>query len=435
MRRAAPRRDGAERRERAVRASLAFHPDFRRLWIGDAASQIGATASLFVLPLLAATVLHATPFQVGLVSTSLTASFLVLGLPVGAWVDRMRHRRVLIVADAGRALALGSLPAAAAAGVLTLPQVCLVALGYGVLTVFFDVAYQSCLPGLVGRDRLVEGNAKLAATQSVALMGGPTVGGAAAQALTVPYAVAANAVCFAWSAVWIARIRTPEARPPRDPDRNLGREIGEGLRFVFGHRLLRAIAGCTGAFNLFRTASQPMLIVLLAGGLGLSAGTIGMFFAVGAAGGVAGAFLARRIAAALGQGRTIWTSAAVGGLSALLVPLVRDDWRLWVAAAGEFGMAFGAAVYDVAQVSFRQALCPTRLLGRMNATMRFLVWGTMPVGAFLGGALASLAGTRTVLWVAAAGMATAFLPVYLSPLRSLRRLPDAEPEAAVPRAA
>ncbi|GAA3971250.1 MFS transporter [Actinomadura viridis] len=414
------------------RASLAFHPGFRRLWLGDAASQIGATATLFVLPLLAATVLDATPFQVGLVSTSMTAAFLLLGLPTGAWVDRMRCRRVLIIADAGRALALATLPLAAAAGVLTLPQLCLVALGYGVLTVFFDVAYQSYLPHLVGRDRLVEGNAKLAATQSVAQMGGPAAGGAAVQALTAPYAVVANVACFVWSAVWIARIRAPEARPPRDPDRHLGREIGEGLRFVFGHRLLRAIAGCTGAFNLFRSAGQPMLIVLLSGGLGLSAAGIGLFFTVGAAGGVAGAFFARRIAAAAGQGRTMWASTAGAGLCALLVPLAQDDWRLWLAAAGEFGLVFGAAVYDVAQVSFRQTLCPGRLLGRMNATMRFLVWGTMPLGAFLGGALASVAGPRTVLWVAAAGMTTAFLPLYLSPLRGLRRLPGAEAAAGVP---
>jgi MFS family permease len=411
----------------AFRESLAFHRDFRRLWIGDAASQIGATTSLFLLPLLAATVLHAAPFEVGLVSTSLTASFLVIGLPVGAWVDRMRRRRVLIVSDVGRALALASLPVSAAFGVLTLPQLCVVALGYGVLTVFFDVAYQSYLPHLVGWGRLVEGNAKLAATQSVAQMGGPTVGGLAAQAVTAPFAVVANAVCFAWSAVWITLIRTPEPRPPRAHDRHLGREIAEGLRFVTGQRLLRAIAGCTGSFNLFRTASQPMVIVLLSGRLHLAAGTIGLFFTVGATGGVVGAVLARRIAALAGQGRAIWMSAAVAGLFALLVPLAQNDWRLWLAAAGEFGLAFGAAVYDVAQVSFRQALCPGRLLGRMNATMRFLVWGTMPLGAFLGGAAASLIGVRAVLWIAAIGMTMAFLPIYLSPLRSMREMPAMEP--------
>lgn len=366
---------------------------------------------------LAVQTLHATPGQVGLVSASLTASFLLLGLPAGVWVDRVRRRRVLIVSDVGRTLALGSLAPAAAFGVLTLPQLYLVALGYGALTVFFDVAYQSYLPHLVGADRLAEGNAKLASTQSIAQMSGPSVGGLAVQALSTSYAVVANALCFAWSAAWIGLIRTREPRPPASPERHLGREAMEGLRFVLGHRLLRAIAGSTGSFNLFRMAGQPMMIVLLSSELGLPAGKVGLFFTIGAAGGVAGALCARRVAVAAGQGRAIWVSIAVTGPFGLLVPLAQDDWRFWLATAGEFVVALGSSIYDVAQISFRQALCPERLLGRMNATMRFLVWGTMPLGGLLGGALASLLGIRGVVWLAAVGMALAFLPTFLSPLR------------------
>lgn len=405
------------------RQSLAFHPDFRRLWVGDAASQLGAMATLFVLPLMAVQALEATAFQVGLVSASLTASFLVLGLPAGAWVDRMRRRTVLIVSDIGRAVLLGSLPLAAALGVLTLPQLYVVALAYGALTVFFDVAYQSYLPHLVGRGRLVEGNAKLAATQSAAQMSGPTVGGFAVQVLTASYAVVANALLFAWSAIWIGMIRSREPRPWPRPDRHLGREIVEGLRLVLGHRLLRAIAGCTGWFNLFSTASYPMVVVLLSRELGLASGTVGLFFTAGGVGGVVGALFARRLAAVVGQGRTIWLSVAATGPFALLVPLAANDWRLWLAGAGWFVMVCGASVYNVAQVSFRQALCPERLLGRMNATMRFLVWGTMPLGGLLGGGLGSLIGVRATVWIAAAGMALAFLPVFLSPLRGMRELP------------
>lgn len=377
---------------------------------------------------MAVRALHATPFEVGLVSSALTSSFLLLGLPAGALVDRMRRRRVLIAADLGRAVALALLPLSAALGVLPLPLLYGVALGYSALTVFFDVAYQSYLPSLVGWDRLVEGNAKLAATQSVAQMTGPMLGGFAAQILGASNAVIANAVCFAWSAVWITRIRRREPRPVPRRDRHLGREIVEGLRFVLGDRLLRAIAACTGPVNLYRTASQAMVIVLLSRELRLASGTIGLFFTIGAAGGAVGAFFARRIAAVVGQGRVIWMSAAAAGAFALLVPLAQVGWRLWLAAAGEFGLTFGATVYDVAQVSFRQALCPERLLGRMNATMRFLVWGTMPIGGLLGGALAAAIGVRPVLWLAAAGMALGFLPVFLSPLRAMRRLPTAPRE-------
>ena len=406
-----------------VRDSLTFDRDFRRLWVGDAASQLGAMVAQFVLPLLAVQALGATPLQVGLVTAATTLAFLVLGLPAGAWVDRMRRRTVLIVADVARAAVLASLPVAAALGVLTLPQLYVVALGYGALTVFFDVAYQSYLPHLVGRDRLVEGNAKLAATQSVAQMGGPTVGGFLVQIFTAPFAVVAQTLLFAWSAVWIGRIRKAEPRPDVRADRHLGREVAEGLRFVLGHRLLRAIAGCTGSFNLLSMMSQPMLIVLLADRLGLAAGIVGTFFTVGAAGGVAGAVFARRIAARVGQARIIWLSVALAGPFALVVPLAANDWRLWLAAAGQFVVLFGGTVYNVAQVSFRQTATPERLLGRMNATMRFLVWGTMPLGGLLGGGLGTLIGVRPTLWVASAGMALAFLPVFLSPLRGMRELP------------
>ncbi|MGH3319456.1 MAG: MFS transporter [Streptosporangiaceae bacterium] len=409
--------------------SLLFHRDFRLLWGGVSISQFATQVTLFALPLLAVTELHAGPLQVGLVTTCATAAFLVVGLPVGAWVDRVRRRGVLILGDLGRGLLLGSLPLAAALGALTLAQLYAVAIGVGILTVFFDVADQSYLPHVVGRERLVDGNAKMQASHSVADVSGPGLGGLIAQVISVPLMFLMVTASFLSSSGCVGLIRGREPKPPRPERRDLRREVLEGLRFVLGHRLLRAIAACTGSHNFCSTMVQAMVIVLLARGLALPAGTVGLFFTIAGLGGVAGAAVARRVALWLGQGPAIWMSVGLSTPFGLLIPLAANGWRLWLAGAGFFMVAVGGAVYNVTQVSFRQRLCPERMLGRMNATMRFLVWGTMPLGGAVGGALGSLIGVRPTLWVATAGASLAFLPVLLSPLRRLRELPTDPAEA------
>jgi MFS family permease len=195
---------------------------------------------------------------------------------------------------------------------------------------------------------------------------------------------------------------------------------------VLSNRLLRSIAMCTGSSNLLGSMSGAMTIVLLAGVLKLDPGTIGLFFSVGAIGGLVGAFVATSIARWLGQGPTIWISLAVTSPFGLLLPMAKRGWLLWAAAVGLSVYWFGGVVYNVIQVSFRQGLTPERLLGRMNATMRFLVWGTMPIGGLLGGLLGQYLGVRNTLWVAAIGGMLAFLPTFLSPLRTMRQLPSGE---------
>ncbi len=410
--------------------SLLRHRDFCRLWAGDAISQVGTMVTMLAMPLLAVKTLHATPFQVGLLTTFETLAFLLIGLPAGAWVDRMRRRSVMIVGDLGRAAALGSVPLVAAFGGLTIWQLYAVVLITGVLTVFFDVSYQSYLPFLVGRQHLVEGNSKLQGTQSVAQVAGPSLGGLLVQLLTAPYAVALDAASYLWSALWVGSIRAREPQPERPAQTHLLHEVREGVAFVVRHRLLRAIAACTSSFNLFFTAAQSMLIVLLARNLHLPAGVIGLLLAAGAVGGLAGALLARRLADRFGQGRIIWLSCAMTTPFMLIAPFLQRDATLVLFVVAEFVMYGGTVVYNVTQVSFRQALCPERLLGRMNATMRFLVWGTMPLGGLLGGALGDTIGIRMTILVGVIGASLAFLPVYFSPLRTMRELPTAEPEPA-----
>ena len=416
------------------RGGLWHHPGFRRLWLGETVSQFGTTISQLALPLVAILALHASAFQVGLLTALETLAFVVVGLPAGAWVERMRFRSVLIVNDLVRAAALGWIPLAQLTGLLTIWQLYAVALITGVSTVFFDVAYQSYLPQLVDREQLVEGNAKLQASESVSQIAGPSVGGLLIQALSAPYAVLVDALSFLWSAGWVSSIAARPPRPEPRADRNLRREIGEGLRFVLGNRILRSIAMCTGTFNLFSSMSLAVFYLLLARDLHLSPGWIGLVGSTSAIGGLAGALVASRFAARVGQGPAIWIATAVCGPCGFVAPFVHRDWTLGLLAVAQIGVSMGAVVYNITQVSFRQGLTPPGLLGRMNATMRFLVWGTMPFGGVLGGVLGSTIGVRGTLLVAAVGGALAFLPVYLSPLRRMRQLPTREesPEGPVP---
>ena len=402
---------------------LWHHRAFRRLWIGETVSQFGEMISQLALPLVAILVLHASTFEVGLLTALQTAAFAVVGLPVGALVERMRFRSVLIVNDLIRAAALGWIPLAQLLGVLTIGQLYAVAVVSGVSTVFFDVAYQSYLPQLVGRELLVQGNARLQASESVSQIAGPSLGGLLIQALTAPYAVLVDALSFLWSAAYVTAIDVRPPRPERRADRHLRREIGEGLRFVLGDRMLRAIAMCTGTFNLFSSMNLAVFYLLLARELRLSPGVIGLVGSTSALGGLAGSLLAGRLAARVGQGPAIWISAAASGPCAFVAPFVQRDWTLGLLAVAQIAMSMCNVVYNITQVSFRQGLCPPGLLGRMNATMRFLVWGTMPFGGFLGGVLGSTIGVRETLLVAAVGSSVAFVPVFLSPLRRARPLP------------
>jgi MFS family permease len=403
--------------------SLFADRDFRLLFGADTASKVGAQVTMLALPLIAAVTLEATPLQVGLLTTAQMLAFLLIGLPVGAWVDRVRRQRVLIVSDLGRFVVLASVPVAWWLGLLTMTQLYVCALLTGALTVFFDVAHQSYLPHLVGRDRLVEGNSRVAAVDSAAQTGGPALAGYLIQLVTAPVAIVVDAVSYLFSATCVLVIRRKEPAPERSPGRHLGREVLEGVRYVFGHRLLRPIAIVSGTFNLFANVRNTMLLVVLAAELHLPAGAIGLVLSFLGVGGLLGSMIARRVGDRLGPGRAIWMPTAAATPFVFLVPLVSPGWSLWLAglALGVSGIAI--ACYNVTQVSLRQWVTPDRLLGRMNATMRFLVWGTLPIGAAIGGLIGQYATPRTALWVAAVGLALSWLPAFFSPLRALRNLP------------
>ncbi|MER6026578.1 MFS transporter [Streptomyces sp. NPDC001851] len=398
-------------------------PDFGLLFAATALGQLGDRILFLALPLVAIVALHADAFQVGLLTALTTAGSLLVGLPAGAWVDRTRKRAVMVAADLARALVLMTVPAAWWTGLLSIRGLCAVALVHGVLTVFFDVAYVSCLPHLVGRGRLVEANARLSAVRSVTSIGGPAVAGPLAGWAGAPAAVVASAAGMALSGFLASRIRERETKPGASAGRErfrLRREIREGLRFVLGQPVLRATVLGDALFNLFLVMYQTMLLVFLEREAGLGPSAVGLVLSGMGCGALLGALLAARLAQRFGPGPVIWLAPLVTCPLTALMPAARPGWSVCAAAVGLAGLSLGGVVRVVAQSSVQQALTPDRLLGRMSATARFVSWGGLPLGGVLGGAAGSAFGAAAALWLGAAGMTLSFLPAFLSPLRTLR---------------
>ncbi len=421
------------------RLGLLRQPDFARLWAAETISQLGTQVSALAIPLVAIQVLQASTFEVALLNVVDFLPFLLIGLPAGVWVDRLRRRPVMIAADLGRAVALATIPIAFLLGLLTVLQLYVVGFAVGVLTVFFDVAYQSYLPSVVARDHLQEGNAKLEIGRAGAQVIGPGLAGILIGLLRAPIAVVLDALSFLGSALFLVLIRRPE--PPPEPHHEEGtsgpgmrREIAEGLRYVVGHAYLRNIAACTAIANLFGNVIFAVLLVFAVRELGMTAEAVGLAFSIGATGTLLGAFLATRISARLGVGPTIVLFAVIGEPALLPLALAPAGTAVpvLVALLALFGFAAGLAnvIYNVAQVSLRQAITPARMQGRMNATMRWFVWGTIPIGAILGGVLGSLVGVREAVLIGIAGVVSAILPVLVSPVRAVRALPAAADDAA-----
>jgi MFS family permease len=406
------------------------HRDFLKLWSAETISQFGTQVSLLALPLVAIVVLRVSTFKVALQGTIDFLPFILFSLPAGVWVDRLRRRPILVAGDLGRAAVLVSIPAAYFAGVLTIWQLYAAGFLAGTLTVFFDVSYQAYLPSLVERDRLVEGNSKLEISRSTAQLGGPGLAGVLIGAITAPYAVLVDAASFLGSAACLFAIRKPETPPERHVDAkpSMWREVREGLRFVFGHPHLRAIAACTASSNFFGSVVFAILLVYAVRSLGMSAWLIGLVFSIGNVGPLAAALTAARITERFGVGRTIVGSAVLFGPSLLLVPAAPHGFPVPFLVAASAIAGFGGVVYNVTQVSYRQAICPERMQGRMNAVMRFLVWGAIPLGSILGGALGSTIGLRTTIWIGAIAGAATFLPVLVSSVRSIERIPRPAPD-------
>jgi predicted MFS family arabinose efflux permease len=397
---------------------------FRLLWAGQSVSLLGTQISDLAIRLLAATTLAASSAQLGLLTAAQTAGFLLVGLPAGVVADRVDRRRLLIGADLARAALLVSIPVVGWLGHLTYGLVVAIAFAAGLVQVLFDVTYQSFVPALVGRPRLVAANGRLESSRSSALAGGPALGGLLVQLMGAANAVMLDAASYLVSVACLVRIRVTDiAAPPALQSARRGSiraDIAEGLRFVIRDPILRATTIAATIFNLCYGIMQPVVVFLLVSRLRLSASTVGGLFAAAGVGGLLGGLVAARIARRLGYASAIWITELVFAPAFLLLPLTGHGYRLALFVVGYFVLHFALTVFNVANLSLRQVVCPDRLLGRMNASVRFLMWGALPLGGLLGGLLGSVIGPRATLVVAGIAVLGGAVTLLLSPLRSMR---------------
>jgi MFS family permease len=402
--------------------------DFRHLWAGQTASQLGEHACLVILPLIAVLSLHADAGQVGLLRAVGQAPILLLSLLVGAGVDRWRSRTVLVLADLGRALALGGVVVAVLLGGFGLPMLLVVAFVVGALSVFFDVAYHASLVRLVRREQLAEGNSLLEGSRSAAQIGGPALGGALVSSLSAPIAAAAGALCFVLSFLSIARIRRAETVPERS-----GRtvrvwvRIYQGLRFVARDSSLRSVGLASAAFQFFFAATMTVYLVFLTRELHLSGTAVGVALAATGPGALLGSLLAARLPGRFGYGVVLVSAAVVGDGVLLLVPALHGPPAVTVPALVAINLVFGTfgQLVNVTAMVIRQAVTPAGMQGRVVATINFVGLGLSPAGSLAGGLLAGQWGLRAGLLVSAAGMLLSPMVMVVSPLARLgRELPS-----------
>jgi MFS family permease len=414
---------------------LRRNKDFRLLWSAYTVTTVGSQVSVIALPLTAVLVLHAGAFELGLLMSVQYLPFVLIGLPAGVWVDRYRRRDVMVFTDVARAVVLGLVP--------LLMWLCphlavllLLAFALGALTVLGDVAHQSVLPELLPVSQLTEGNSTLTASASASQFAGPSLSGLLVQVLSAPLALLADCVSFLVSAVLVRRLPGAEPEPTAQDGRSMWSADLEGLRHVWNHPLLRPIVLCTAIANFFDLFGmiQAVLVLFAVRELGLSPSTFGLVVGSASLAMVTGSVLTPALVRRLGFGTSLLLAAVVPGAALLLLPTATPSGAVPLLVLSLAISGFAVAVYNISQVSLRQRVTPLAMQGRMNASIRFLAWGTIPAGTFVGGLLGETLGLRPTLLLAALGSVLSALPIALSPVRKLRSV-DEVPAATEPEKA
>jgi MFS family permease len=404
------------------RLGLIATRDFRLLWTGETTSCLGSSIGGVALPLVALSALHASVFAISALTAAAWLPWVVVGLPAGAWVDRLPRRRVMIAADLVSLAAFVSVPVAAWCGVLTVAQLLAVALVAGAASVFFKTAYHAFMPAVLGPADLLEGNAKLQGSEQVANVAGPGAGGLIAQAAGSVCGVLANAVSFAVSAFCLSRLKVTEPEVT-GPAQRLRQDIAEGLAIVVRDPMLRVttVFGCLA--NLVLVGYQAVLVVFLVTVVGLSPGVTGLLLALTSLGGVAGALLARRVAVRFGTARAVLFGKVLLSPAGLLIPLAGRGPGLALFVLGSVTVIAGIVAGNIIWSGWVQTYYPARLLGRVSTSVQVFNYGAIPAGALLAGLIASHLGVRATLWIMLGGLIASSLVLLLSPLPRLRDLP------------
>ncbi|WP_020385966.1 MFS transporter [Kribbella catacumbae] len=421
-------------RTAAGRSLLVRHRDFRWFWVGETVSRFGSSVSTVALPLIAVSVLQATTFQVGLLSAAAWLPWLLIGLPVGAWVDRWQRRPIMQLASATSLILFGSIPLAAYAGLLSVELLLAVAVLTGAAAVFFQTAYTAYLPTLLAQDDQAEGNAKLHGSAAAAQIAGVGCGGLIVQLTGAVDAMLVDAATFLAALLCLTSIRWREPRRQTSDRSPLRVEVLSGLKLVAGDVWLRTMTIFGGVSNIALMGYQSIVVVFLVREVGLSPGLVGALIAIGSSGGVVGAFLGRRVANRVGTARATLLFELVLPTLALLIPLTSKGPGLALYPIGAFCIGVGVVAGNTIKATFQQAYCPPELRGRLAASTSFLNYGTIPIGALLGGTLGEVLGLRPALWIATAGVPLAGLVLLFSPIGRQRDLPDRQ-GSAVPAVA
>lgn len=401
------------------------HSGFLLLWGGQSISQIGSQVSLWAVPLVAVLLLKASPFQMGILALMGRLPLLLVGLVAGVWVDRFPRRRVLIIADVGRALLMGSIPLAAWLNLLSFLQLSITAFLVGVLTVFFDVAYQSFLPSLVEGEQLVSANSKLESSTAFATIIGPGLAGTIVQVLSGPLAILIDAFSFIVSSVSLAAIRVQEdTSKVRAGSHKLLSEMSEGVRFLWQQPIIRALTISAALFNLFDNVLGAEYVLYLSHTLGLSALYVGIVGACGGVGWLLGALFTEPLTRRFGLGPTLIGSITLSCLAKACIAFAGGPFLLALGPVifGELLFQGVATIYSINSLSLRQSVLPAELRGRVTAVVRVVTWGVGSFGALFGGILAEWVGLRPTMIIAVAGTLLALIWIVLSPVRRVQRL-------------
>jgi MFS family permease len=400
--------------------------DFRYYWAGATVSQVGTGVTVVAVPLVALFQLHASVTEIGFLSAAEFLPYLLLTLPAGELVDRMRRRPLLIGCDAVRAVSLALIPLAALGGFLSLPLLFAVVVVVGSASVLFDVAAISVLPSLVGRDGLLQANAAIETSRSVGSVAGPGIGGALVGALKASGAIAVDAVSYVVSAFCLLMVRAPEPEPMYTKGGGV-KSLGVGLRQVRRSPVLRPQVTYLATSGLLWGAVEGLLIVFSVRDLGLSGPQVGLVAAVGNVGAVVGALTSRMLALRVGLGNTLVIGATGTVLGSALVAAAPASYPLPWLLGGQFLVTLTVLWFNIQSVSLRQAVTPGQVLGRVNAAVRLLGFGALPIGAAVGGVLGGAVGMRETLIGATALSIIPTVVLALSPLRPLKTAPDEEP--------
>jgi predicted MFS family arabinose efflux permease len=406
---------------------LLRQPEFLKLWAAQSISQIGDQITLLALPLVAVLTLDASAAQMGFLVAAELMPHLLFSLFAGVWIERSRRRRrLMIVADLGRALLLASVPLAAAFDVLSFPQLYAVAFAVGTFAVMFDISWPTLFVAVVPRRDVVDANSKMSLSRALSFVVGPSAAGFLVQALTAPVTLLVDAFSFLGSALFLTRLRAQE--PPVEEDGNgvLG-SLRDGLRFVLRDELIRSDLACAATVNLFNFVFYAIFVLYATRELEVAPGTLGIALGAGAVGGIIGALIAPRLERVIGIGRSVVLGSVLFPAPLILVPIASgSELQLGLMlGAAEFFSAVGVMIFDVSAASMAFLRIPDRIRARAAGSFRFVNYGVRPLGALLGGALGTALGLQTTLWIGVLGALLGVVWLFFSPIPRLREVAEA----------